>query len=109
MADTLKYPKGSIIVMTTGAYSDYSITGFLVAVEDCDLPALAQAFAAEERARIKAGKGARSWRGKEDLDDFPSWLVAKGHCMPVAYNSVHLGDYSDWEREFGVPETEEVP
>jgi hypothetical protein len=99
MTDTLRYPKGSIMVMTTGEYSDFRVCGFLVAVQDCDLPALAQAFHAERMAELEA-EGNADW-DTPDPNDFPSWLVAKGHAMPVDAHEIHLGGYGEFEPEFG--------
>lgn len=91
MHPVLKYTKGSVIVFTTGEYSDYRVTAFLVAIQDLDLPALAQ--------QMTAGK----YRGDDDADvnDFAGWLIANGHAMPVDHSLVHLGDYG-WGDEFGI-------
>lgn len=87
MADmTLKFQRGSVIVMTTGSYSDYSMAAFLVALIDCDLPALAREFAFEERARL--AKKRLGWTAVESPKDFPSWLIAKGHCVPARCSHV---------------------
>lgn len=50
---TLQYPKGSIMVFTTGEYSDFGMAGFLVTIKDCDLPALAQAYDKEQIMLIR--------------------------------------------------------
>lgn len=108
MADmTLKFPRGSVIVMTVGSYSDYRIAGLLVALVDCDLPALARDFAAEERARLK--NAVSECCDVETTSDFPAWLIAKGHCMQADHSLVHLGDVEDWEDEFGVPTSNTQP
>lgn len=87
------YPPGSVMVFTHGEYSDYHIAGFLVAIQKCDLPALAQRMA----------------NGKIPYDDedaipanFASWLVAHGYAMPVDHSLIHVGDYGRWSSEFGV-------
>lgn len=100
-SDLLKYPRGSVIEFSSGEYSDYRTVGIVVTLKDCDLPALAQAFAEQERAEI-AARGDTSW-GRERLDGFPAWLIAHGYAMPVEAAAVHLGGYSEWEPEFGVP------
>ena len=103
MADnTLKFSRGAIIIFTSGCYSDFGLSGFLVAVKDCDLPALAKEYAKQEKEAIKARKGG-DWENASP-DQFPSWLVANGHAMSVDASTVHLGDYSEWEPEFGVPD-----
>jgi len=95
MSDTLKYQRGTPLVFTAGEYSDFRTCGYLVTIKDCDLPALAQAYCAE--AKAKDG----GWY--TDLGDFASWLVAQGHAMPMAVQEVHLGAYGTFETEFGVP------
>ena len=96
--NVLKYPKGSVMVFTTGSYSDYGIRGFLVAIQDCDLPRLAQEMANGKDAYMD--DDARP-------DNFPSWLVAKGYALPIDHSEVHLGEYSDWANGFGVKLLEE--
>lgn len=98
--DALKFLRGAIIIFTTGCYSDFGISGFLVAVKDCDLPELAKEYVKQENKAIRERKC-------EGLDlaspgQFCSCLVANGHAMPVDASTVHLGDYDEWEPEFGV-------
>lgn len=94
MGELLKYPRGSILVMTTGAYSDYHIVGFLVAVADLDLPKLAQQYVGENPK-------------DNDQYEFPTWLVSRGLAMPVENSEIHLGEYGEWAEEFGVREAAE--
>lgn len=91
MPRVLRYPKGSVLQFTTGQYSDFRTCGLLVAVQNLDLPKLAQ--------KMTAGK--HRYDGAEH-EDFASWLVANGHAMPVDSSEVHLGEYGRWEIEFGV-------
>jgi hypothetical protein len=92
----LFYTRGSVLVFTTGAYSDFRLSGFLVAIRDLDLKALAKEFVADEKASTEELLN----RGRPD--DFASWLVAKGHAMPVDAAEIHLGDDGEWEREFEI-------
>jgi hypothetical protein len=100
--NTLKYPRGTCLVFTSGEYSDFGMRGILVTIKDCDLPALAQLYAKTERN--KAIKAKAPWFDVQ-MVDFPSWLVAKGHAMPADAQTVHLGSYSKFEPEFGVPDS----
>lgn len=96
MTDVLKFPAGSAIGFTTGEYSDYSFHGVLIALKEVDLPTLAKAYAAEKRA-----SGDYNWL---DLDAFLPWLIVNGYMMAADVESVHLGSYSKFDDEFGVPE-----
>jgi excisionase family DNA binding protein len=57
MAKTLAYPKGSVIVFSSGRYSDYGLIAFVVAVADLDLPALAKEYVAEDAAKPEDKRG----------------------------------------------------
>lgn len=87
MDRTLNYPKGSILVLTSGEYSDYGMVGYVVTVEDCDLRALAQEYR-------NAHKPANQW-DRPDPDGFVAWLVVNGYAMPVDASTVHLGSYGE--------------
>lgn len=93
----LQYPKGSIITFTTGEYSDFRVCGFVVTIVACNLPKLAQEY----------GNGKKLYSEDGEPSDFPSWLIANGHVMPVEHSEVHLGAYGIWEGEFGVTQNEE--
>jgi hypothetical protein len=93
---TLQYLRGTALVFTTGAYSDFSISAMLVTIKDCDLPALAKEYRAAEAKPGDYDSGSP--------EGFGSWLVANGHAMPMDAQSVHLGDYGEFESEFGVLE-----
>jgi hypothetical protein len=99
---TLKYPRGTCLVFTTGEYSDYGLRGILVTIKECDLPALAQLFAQAEKE--KAIKEKLGWFNL-NIGDFPSWLVANGYAMPADAETVHLGNYNKFEYEFDVPDS----
>ena len=88
----LKFPRGTVIQFTTGAYSDFQTAGLIVAVEEIDLPALAGQMRAEFKPK-------HQWDNC-DRDEFAAWLIAKGFAMPVAVSEVHLGDYG-WSEELG--------
>ena len=89
---TLFYKKGSVLQLTVGEYSDFRTCGLLVAIQDIDLPKLAQEMT----------DGKNSYDDGSEPGDFASWLIANGYAMPVDANEVHLGAYGRWEEEFGV-------
>jgi hypothetical protein len=78
----LNYRKGQIIVFISGCYSDYSLSGFVVAIEDIDLRGRKDEFL--------VGRNHQLW---DEGPEFVSWLIAKGLAMPVEDSLVHLGDY----------------
>ena len=94
----MNYPRGSVMVFTSGEYSDYRTSGFLVAVQDCNLPVLAQ--------KMANGKGAHIDQDANP-DNFPSWLIANGYAMPVDHSLIHLGEYRRWSDQFGVVLTDD--
>ena len=89
----LIYPRGAIIVFTSGEYSDFGIVGLVVAIQDCNLPELAQKMANGKVQYVDSDA---------DSDNFAAWLIANGYAMPVDHSTVHVGDYSDWNKNFGV-------
>jgi hypothetical protein len=91
----LFYPRGTVLLMSSGEYSDYAYVGQLVTIKDCDLPKLAQ----ECRDTFKKEEG--GWRDEADANDFPSWLVANGYAVPLECSEVHVGSYGRWSRELG--------
>ena len=98
-----EYQRGSVLVFSSGSYSDYGLVAFLVTIENTDLRALAAEFVREHEiesaAKVAADPEsyADGWVPRADPDDFPSWLVAKGHAMPVSFETIHLGDYGDFD------------
>lgn len=85
------FPAGTPITFTSGEYSDFSIVGQIVTIRDCDLPKLAQKYVTEKNP---AGE-----RYGDEIEDFVAWLVVKEHAMPMAGQTVHLGDYSTFDDE----------
>jgi len=100
--DTLKFQRGTVLVLSTGEYSDYRVDAILVTLTDCDLRGLAQAYH-EECMGVIAAAGNADW-DRPQPQDFPSWLVAKGHAMPVDHNEIYLGAYGEFAQEFEIPE-----
>lgn len=83
------FHRGSVLIFSSGEYSDYHIVGFLVAVRDLKLKELVKQFKSEFIAKDK-------W-DRASPDNFPSWLVSKELAMPIDSTEVYLGDYSDFE------------
>lgn len=79
-----QFPPGSVLVLTTGEYSDYTIVGVLVTIKPCDLPYLYDLYRSSYKAEDQ-------WSGKPDPNDFPSWLVANSFAIPVDFSKILLG------------------
>lgn len=84
----LKIGKGEIFSTATGEYSGYSVNGLFVAIESFDM--------AEHAQKHVAAKKGGYW-------DFEAYLVVNLLAMPIIYREIHLGSYSDFHKEFGVP------
>lgn len=102
MADTMKYSRGALIGFESGEYSDFRFDGMLVALQDIDLPALAQQYVKERTAEKAAGK-LKDYERANDYNEFMGWLVAQQYAAPISYSSVHLGSYTEFNTEFGIP------
>lgn len=92
MSDVLKFQRGIVLLFSVGEYSDFGYCGQLVTLTECDLPALAQQYVAAHNPKDE-------WDDKPRCEDFASWLVANGHCAPLACETVHIGSYGDFEEE----------
>lgn len=106
MIETLKFVRGSALIFTSGEYSDFGLSGVLVTIKDCDLPALAKEYVAQEWAAIKE-RGGDDW-DKPGPDGFAGWLCANGHAMAAEAQCVHLGSYGEFGAEFGVSDDPEA-
>jgi hypothetical protein len=89
MDKTLIYPMGSILIFSTGEYSDYGLSGFVVTLKECDLRKLAAEYRDNYEPEDK-------W-DKPRPEGFAGWLIAKGYAMPVEASEVHLGSYGDFD------------
>lgn len=89
--ETLKYPKGTILLLEEGEYSDFGYCGHLVTLCELDLR-----------------KEVQEWReglGKDEDGDWvvDDWrhgpsaliahLVASQKCAPLECQTVHIGSY----------------
>ena len=83
------FSRGSILVFSTGEYSDYGIVGFLVAVKNLNLKKLVKQYQLEF-VPVNDWDIARP-------EDFPSWLVSKELAMPIDNSKIRLGNYGDFE------------
>ncbi len=86
MTDVCVYPKGSLIFFTSGSYSDYRINGVMIALQDCNLKALAK-------------EQLDSWTPKNEYDyintdQFVAWLVKNGYIEQSDYSEVYVADWS---------------
>lgn len=78
---------GRLLCVDSGAYSDYSVTGFFVVLRDFDPLAELQEFEAKPKAEED------EWRGFNE-HAFLASLLAKGLLLEVEYGTLYLGQYS---------------
>jgi len=89
LSDTLKtIPKGTLILVTQGEYSDYGIDGFYRAEKDIDILGLLKEYLLahpeqEENYSFLAG-------------GFLTYLYARDPALleEISFAELHLGDYS---------------
>lgn len=93
MKPNLKIQKGEVIVTTTGEYSNFGIDGFIVALQDFDM-------AAEAKICVEIRKATDEY---DQYEDFTAFLITKELVIPVKYREIHLGSYSRFDDDFGVP------
>jgi hypothetical protein len=80
-------PAGAIFTITTGAYSDYSISGVFKAIKDIDPDALVAQWLA------KAPEQAEPYGFNET--QFLAWLTREGILTSVPSFEWHLYDFHD--------------
>lgn len=97
MKNILTYQPGTVLVFTSGCYSDFGTSGFLVTIKDCDL----KKIVSELRLWKKKPENQR-YKGDDDAEpsDLASFMIVSGYAMPLDCQTVHLGDYSEFESEF---------
>lgn len=77
---------GEVIVLTTGCYSDFGISGYIVACKDFDIKAVAEKFIQANQKKL--------W-SYQYSDLFTAYLISEEYAVPVAHREIHLSDYSD--------------
>lgn len=92
MEANIKFKAGEVVVLTSGQYSDYGLSGFIVAIADFDMSEEAISYALNSRATKTP-----------DYDEFIAMLIKKELVIPVKYREVHLGNYGDFTKDFKIP------
>lgn len=78
---------GDLIVLTSGEYSDFGITGIYRALKDFNDADFSRAYVgrpANQRKFDKSGAGAY---------DFPEWVKSSGYLEEIEYCEIHYGAY----------------
>lgn len=76
---------GSLLLVDSGSYSDYSVIGFFVALRDfCPQDELNEYLIQEPSDYF-------------DGDKFLAFLLAKGLLLEIEYGNLHFGGYSSAE------------
>lgn len=91
--------KGTVVVMTSGSYSDYRIKDYLLVTQSFDPEAVVERFKASGKyleVSLYSGRGIPD--GSHDR--FMAWLIEEGLVETVEPDAVrewHLGEYEDLE------------
>lgn len=86
-----KYPAGSIILFTSGDYSDFHHIGIYATTRKVDLVEAAALY------RSEFTPDDNSIYDEPDPNGFAAWLVVKGWCFPCEVSEEHLGSYGRLE------------
>jgi hypothetical protein len=78
---------GRLVMIDSGCYSDYSVTGFFVV--------LRQFVPHDELDKFQAAnKDVSDWRGF-DRDKYLATLIADGFLLEIDSGNIYLGEYSN--------------
>jgi hypothetical protein len=83
-----KISAGEVIVLTSGEYSDYGITGYIVSLIDFDMGEAVDTF----KQSISSDDYDYDTHSK-----FIAWLVATEKVVPVEHREIHIGSYGRLE------------
>lgn len=80
--------QGELLALSRGEYSDYSVDGFFLALQDFDIAAIGKAFTAAN---------GDEYGYCESSSSFPSYLVSQGLVLPITHREIHCGSYGHVE------------
>lgn len=86
MKEMMPIPKGSLLYISTGEYSDYCVTGVFRALDDIDPNALRDAYLAEHPEESKPYHFS--------VMKFLAYVAKRGLLEDIPSFEWHLGDYS---------------
>jgi hypothetical protein len=89
---------GKIVVFTSGQYSDYSLHGMFVGLQDVTFEQ-AQETATEVNAAADVIDEDGGWADKTMM--YQATLISKGYLMEVDYVNRWIGSYGDLEVHAG--------
>jgi hypothetical protein len=84
----IEIPAGKLFIVSTGEYSDYSVSGLFRAKAELKPDDLLEEYLTqhpEERDGYNA-----------DFDRFVAWLTGRGLIEGVEHAEWHLGSYGNW-------------
>lgn len=94
--------KGTLLVMTSGSYSDYCISDYLRATQSFDPEAVVDRFKASDRYLVDSEVFGECPDGSHER--FMAWLISEGLVETVAPDAVcewYLGNGWDLEPRIG--------
>lgn len=83
-------PAGTIFLLSSGEYSDYSPIGIFRALKDIHWPTIVDHL--EESARTPDND---TWGTSPNVDDsaVAAYLTSSGHAEDITYQEIHIGSY----------------
>lgn len=83
------YPKGTILLLEEGEYSDFGYVAHLVTLQDLDVREAIDRFKEQYEAED-------SWDTPRP-SSFVAWLIATQQCAPLVCQTLHIGSYGALE------------
>jgi hypothetical protein len=81
-----KAKAGTLFMVDSGSYSDYSVIGFFVVLKEFNPIAELREYLAARPEQLE------TYRFKES--EYLAAILAKGLLLEIEYSTLHLGDYS---------------
>ncbi len=89
----MKLKAGMMLVLETGEYSDFSVTGPFRVMRDFDQAQIVETFKAKWKPKY-------DFKKTPDTDDFMGWLSRGGYIQDIdGVVSWHIGSYGRLEAE----------
>lgn len=87
MLQNAVFDTGTIVLFSSGEYSDRGLCGEVKLLRSCDFRALAQEYKDQYTPED-------DWDDPEPID-FVAWLVRNQHVEQIDCSSLHLGSYGE--------------
>lgn len=81
------YKPGTVLMLTEGAYNDYHPQDILTTLVDLNIHEAADEYRNQYQPVDEFDK--------PNPYGFYKWLVGSGKCIPLSYETEHLGEYGE--------------